>query len=71
MVFVELTPFVRFREEHWTDDELRALQRFLLVTPTAGDVIRGTGWAPEAALGGVGTWQARRSPGDLLPADLG
>ena len=43
MVFVELTPFVRFREEQWTDDELRALQRFLLVTPTAGDVIRGTG----------------------------
>lgn len=43
MVFVELTPFAGFREEHWTDEELRALQRFLLVTPTAGDVIRGTG----------------------------
>jgi hypothetical protein len=43
MVFVELTPFVRFREEHWTDDELRAPQSFLLVTPTARDVIRGTG----------------------------
>ena len=43
MVFVELTPFVRFREEHWTDDEFRALERFLLMTPTAGDVIRGTG----------------------------
>jgi len=43
MVFVELTPFVRFREEHWTDDELRDLQHFLMVTPTAGDVIRGTG----------------------------
>jgi len=43
MVFVELTPFVRFREVHWTDDELRALQRFLLVTPNAGDLIRGTG----------------------------
>jgi hypothetical protein len=42
MVFVELTPFVRFREQNWTDDELRALQRFLLLTPTAGDVIRGT-----------------------------
>jgi hypothetical protein len=42
MVFVELTPFVRFREENWTDEELRALQRFLLLTPTAGDVIRGT-----------------------------
>jgi len=42
MVFVELTPFVRFREQNWTDDELRALQRFLLLTPAAGDVIRGT-----------------------------
>jgi hypothetical protein len=42
-VSVELTPFVRFREQNWTDDELRAFQRFLLVTPTAGDVIRGTG----------------------------
>jgi hypothetical protein len=42
MVFVELTPFLRFREQHWTDEELRGLQRFLLVTPTAGDVIRGT-----------------------------
>ncbi len=54
MVFIELTPFVRFREEHWTNDEFRALQRFLLVTPTAGDVIRGTGglrklrWAASA-----------------------
>ena len=28
MVFVELTPFVAFREEHWTDDDLRALQSF-------------------------------------------
>lgn len=42
MGFVELTPFVRFREQNWTDDELRALQRFLLLTPAAGDVIRGT-----------------------------
>ena len=42
MVFVELTPFVRFREQNWTDEELRALQRFLLATPNAGDVIRGT-----------------------------
>lgn len=42
MVFVELTPFIRFREQCWTDDDLHALQRFLLITPTAGDVIRGT-----------------------------
>ena len=33
MVFVELTPFVRFREQSWTDEELRALERFLLLTP--------------------------------------
>jgi len=37
MVFVELTPFVAFREEHWTDADLRALQSFLLVFPDAGD----------------------------------
>jgi hypothetical protein len=41
MVFVELTPFVAFRAKHWSDDELRALQSFLLVTPDAGDLIRG------------------------------
>ena len=37
MVFVELTPFVRFREQNRTDDEFRALQRFLLLSPAAGD----------------------------------
>jgi len=42
MIFVELTPFVRFREEHWSDEDLRALQQFLLISPDAGDVIRGT-----------------------------
>ncbi len=41
MVFVELTPFVAFRADHWNDDELRALQSFLLVSPNAGDLIRG------------------------------
>jgi hypothetical protein len=41
MAFVELTPFVAFRAEHWSDDELRALQSFLLVSPDAGDLIRG------------------------------
>ena len=28
MVFVELTPFVAFRDEYWTDEDLRALQSF-------------------------------------------
>ena len=41
MVFVELMPFVAFRDGHWTDDDLRALQSFLLVSPDAGDLIRG------------------------------
>lgn len=41
MVFVELTPFVGFRSEYWTDEDLRALQSFLLVSPHAGDLIRG------------------------------
>ena len=41
MVFVELTPFIGFRTEHWTDEDLRGLQNFLLVTPDAGDVIPG------------------------------
>lgn len=40
MVFVELTPFVAFRAEHWSDDELRALQRFLLVSLDAGELVR-------------------------------
>ena len=41
MVFVELTPFVAFRSEYWSDEGLRALQSFLLVSPDAGDQIRG------------------------------
>lgn len=41
MVFVELTPFVAFRAEHWTDEDLRALQSYLLVSLDAGDLIRG------------------------------
>jgi hypothetical protein len=41
MIFVELTPFVAFRKEYWTDEDLRAMQNVLLVTPDAGDLIRG------------------------------
>ena len=41
MIFVELTPFVAFRKEYWTDEYLRAMQNVLLVTPDAGDLIRG------------------------------
>ncbi len=41
MVFVELTPFIAFRTEHWSDEDLRKLQNVLLVTPDAGDVMPG------------------------------
>jgi hypothetical protein len=41
MVFVELTPFLAFCKEYWTDEDLRAMQNFLLATPDAGDLIRG------------------------------
>lgn len=41
MVFVELTPFIAFRDEQWSDEDLRSLQNFLLATPDAGDVIPG------------------------------
>ena len=43
MVFVELTPFIAFRKEYWNDEDLRALQNYLLEMPLTGDVIRGTG----------------------------
>jgi len=43
MVFVELTPFAEFRQGHWTDEEFRAFQSFLLVSPEAGDLIPGGG----------------------------
>lgn len=36
MVFVGLTSFVEFRTEYWTDEDLRALQSYLLVPPDAG-----------------------------------
>ena len=43
MIFVELTPFVAFRKEYWTDEDLRAMQNILLVAPDGGDLIRGSG----------------------------
>ncbi len=43
MIFVELTPFVDFRAKQWGDEDFRALQNDLLVTPDAGDLIRSGG----------------------------
>jgi hypothetical protein len=43
LIFVELPAFRRYREDYLDDDEYRKLQQELLVRPTAGDVIKGTG----------------------------
>lgn len=67
MVFVELTPFVAFRDEYWTDEDLRALQSFLLVSPEAGALIRG-GAGLRKLLVGARTRKARWGEGDLLLA---
>ncbi|MGH6635525.1 MAG: hypothetical protein ACRED0_05125 [Gammaproteobacteria bacterium] len=42
-VFIELTPFSRYRDDYFTDDELAHLQRLLTDNPKVGDVIPGTG----------------------------
>jgi hypothetical protein len=41
MVFIELNPFIEFRLEYWTDEDLRTLQNHLLINPMAGDVLQG------------------------------
>ena len=41
MIFIELTPFIAFRNEYWSDEDLRSLQNYLLLSPDAGDVISG------------------------------
>lgn len=43
LTFVELSPFGKYRAEHLTDNEYRALQNELLENPEKGDVIQGTG----------------------------
>ncbi len=62
MVFVELSPFVAFRDEFWIDENLRALQHFLIAQPAACDLIRGGAglrklrWAAQ----GRGKWGGAR-----------
>ena len=40
MIFIELAPFVAFRDAYWTDDDFRAMQSHLLIQPDAGDVMQ-------------------------------
>jgi len=41
--FVELPPFARTRKDYMDDDAYRLLQLELMGSPTAGDVMEGTG----------------------------
>ncbi|MGX2967612.1 type II toxin-antitoxin system RelE/ParE family toxin [Ursidibacter sp. B-7004-1] len=41
--FIELAPFIRFRDEYLTDDEYRSIQMELLQNPEKGEVIQGLG----------------------------
>jgi mRNA-degrading endonuclease RelE of RelBE toxin-antitoxin system len=43
MVFIGLSPFVAFRDEHWSDEEFRRFQSALIDSPKSGEVIRGSG----------------------------
>ena len=74
MVFVELSPFVAFRNEFWNDENLRALQNFLIAQPDAGDLIRGSAglrklrWAAQGRgkRGGARVIYYWQSPEDRL-----
>ena len=74
MVFVELTPFIAFRRAHWTDEDLRSLQNFLLAAPDAGHVIRGGAglrklrWSAQGRgkRGGARVIYYRSVPGDRI-----
>ena len=41
LVFIELMAFSKYRAEHLTDEEYRALQNELLLNPEKGDIIQG------------------------------
>lgn len=53
MIFIETSLFTKLVLDYLNDDEYRALQNYLLVTPDAGDIVRGSGgvrkvrWALE------------------------
>ncbi len=74
MVFIELSPFVAFRAEYWSDEDLRGLQNLLLIRPDAGEVIRGgyglrkLRWAASGRgkRGGARLIYYRHVPGDCI-----
>jgi RelE toxin of RelEB toxin-antitoxin system len=73
-IFVELSPFIAFRNEYWSDEDLRSLQNFLLDSPDAGDVIPGGSglrklrWSAQGhgKRGGARVIYYRHVPGDRI-----
>jgi hypothetical protein len=60
-IFVELSPFRKYREGYLTDDEYRELQIVLMQNPEAGDVIKGTGGLRKIRFGDARRRSGKRS----------
>lgn len=59
-VFVELPAFERHRSAYLDDQEFTELQALLLNSPTAGDVVRGTGGLRKLRFGDRSRGKGRR-----------
>ena len=61
MIFIETSAFTKFLPNYLSDEDYRALQRYLMQKPDAGAIVRGSGgvrkvrWAPagKGKRGGV------------------
>lgn len=68
--FIELSSFLARRPDYLTDDEFREFQNVLMNSPTAGNVIAGTGGLRKDTNSRLAPWegQARRPEDNLLLA---
>lgn len=58
--FKQLPSFEARREEHLSDEEFHAFQRFLMKNPQAGDVIKGTGGLRKVRVASVRRGKGKR-----------
>ena len=65
MIFIEMRPFSRRREEFLNDESFRELQALLVSNPLVGDEIRGTGGLREGSLVYRRAWQTGWCTRDL------
>lgn len=66
--FIESLAFTRYLQKYLADDDYRQLQIELAANPEAGDLMPGTWWVSQDALGGCAARQGtqRWIAGDLL-----